>query len=131
MSGHTGVVGEGVGEGRGVGVCMRGGMVSWNFSPLSCVTSFSSPLLPLLPSSTPPLLPSSPPPPAVLAGALLEHAEQLLDKGIHPIRIADGYELAAKVALSRLDQISASFPIDRSDLEPLIRTAMTTLGSKM
>lgn len=67
----------------------------------------------------------------VLAGALLEQAEQLLDKGIHPIRIADGYELAAKVALKRLDEISASFPIDRADTEPLVRTAMTSLGSKM
>ncbi|WP_411023278.1 TCP-1/cpn60 chaperonin family protein, partial [Salmonella sp. s51228] len=35
----------------------------------------------------------------VLAGALLEHAEQLLDKGIHPIRIADGYEMAAQIAV--------------------------------
>ena len=33
----------------------------------------------------------------VLAGALLEQAEQLLDRGIHPIRVADGYELAAKI----------------------------------
>ena len=28
---------------------------------------------------------------AVLAGALLEQAETLLDKGLHPIRIADGF----------------------------------------
>ena len=67
----------------------------------------------------------------MLAGALLEQAEQLLDRGIHPIRIADGYELAAKVALDRLDDISTSFPVDRTDTESLIRTAMTSLGSKM
>jgi len=35
----------------------------------------------------------------VLAGALMEKAEELLDKGIHPIRVADGYELAAKKAI--------------------------------
>lgn len=29
----------------------------------------------------------------VLAGALLEEAEKLLDKGIHPIRVARGYEV--------------------------------------
>jgi len=67
----------------------------------------------------------------VLAGALLEHAEQLLDRGIHPIRIADGYEMAAHVAVAELDRIAEQFPVDLNNLEPLIETAMTTLGSKM
>lgn len=68
---------------------------------------------------------------SVLAGALLEQAEQLLDWGIHPIRIADGYELAARIANEELDKICDSFPIDRNNPESLIQTAMTTLGSKM
>ena len=67
----------------------------------------------------------------VLAGALLEQAEELLDKGIHPIRIADGYELAARIALERLDQISETFPVQADNIEPLVQTAMTSLGSKM
>ncbi|XP_046979598.1 T-complex protein 1 subunit epsilon [Schistocerca americana] len=67
----------------------------------------------------------------VLAGALLEQAEQLLDKGIHPIRIADGFELAAHHAVKHLDSIADSFPFDVNNLEPLIQTAMTTLGSKI
>lgn len=67
----------------------------------------------------------------VLAGALLEQAEQLLDRGIHPIRIADGYEMAAHAAIKRLDEISDDFPVSFEDKEPLIKTAMTTLGSKM
>ncbi|XP_038653536.1 T-complex protein 1 subunit epsilon [Scyliorhinus canicula] len=67
----------------------------------------------------------------VLAGALLEQAEQLLDRGIHPIRIADGYELAARNAIEQLDKISDSFPVDPNNKEPLIQTAMTTLGSKV
>lgn len=33
----------------------------------------------------------------VLAGALLEQAEALLDMGIHPLRVAEGYEMACKV----------------------------------
>ncbi len=69
--------------------------------------------------------------PVVLAGALLEQAEQLLDRGIHPIRIADGYDLAAKIAIEQLDKISDSFPVDPNNTEPLIQTAMTTLGSKV
>jgi T-complex protein 1 subunit epsilon len=67
----------------------------------------------------------------VLAGALLEAAEDLLDRGIHPIRIADGYEVAARIAVEHLETIAESFPVDKNNLEPLIRTAMTTLGSKM
>jgi len=67
----------------------------------------------------------------VLAGALLEQAEVLLDKGIHPIRIADGFELAAKTAVNHLDTIADNFPIDENNLEPLIKIAMTTLASKI
>ena len=68
---------------------------------------------------------------AVLAGALLEQAEKLLDRGIHPIRIADGYEMAAKQAVDVLDKIGDTFQVDLNNPEPLIRLAMTTLGSKM
>lgn len=32
----------------------------------------------------------------VVAASLLEHAEPLLDMGIHPLRIAEGYEMACK-----------------------------------
>lgn len=67
----------------------------------------------------------------VLAGALLEEAEQLLDRGIHPIRIADGYEQAARIAIEYLDRISDSVLVDTKDTEPLIQTAKTTLGSKV
>lgn len=67
----------------------------------------------------------------VLAGALLEQAAGLLDRGIHPIRIADGYELAAQCALRHLDSIADMFPIDPNNTEPLIKVAMTTLGSKI
>ncbi|XP_063610757.1 T-complex protein 1 subunit epsilon-like [Penaeus indicus] len=67
----------------------------------------------------------------VLAGALLEKAEYLLDKGIHPIRVADGYELAAKKAIEHLEKIADEFPVDVNNTEPLVLTAMTTLGSKI
>ncbi|EUB60637.1 T-complex protein 1 subunit epsilon [Echinococcus granulosus] len=67
----------------------------------------------------------------VLAGALLEQAETLLDRGIHPIRISDGFELAAKVCVGVLDEISEDFKFSLDNREPLIKTAMTALGSKI
>ena len=67
----------------------------------------------------------------VLAGALLDQAEMLLDRGLHPIRIADGFEMAAKFAMDHLEKISDSFLVSKDNLEPLIKTAMTTLGSKI
>lgn len=67
----------------------------------------------------------------VLAGALLEQAASLLDRGIHPIRIADGYELAMQHALRHLETIADVFPVDQKEIEPLVKVAMTTLGSKI
>lgn len=67
----------------------------------------------------------------VLCGALLEQAEYLLDKGIHPIRIADGFEMAAQCAIRNLDAIADTFPFDPTNTDNLVRTAKTTLGSKI
>lgn len=67
----------------------------------------------------------------VLAGALLEQAADLIDKGIHPIRIADGYDHACEIAVAELDRISEELPFSRDDQENLIRVAKTALGSKM
>lgn len=67
----------------------------------------------------------------VLAGALLEQAEKLLDRGIHPIRVAEGFEKAAEVAIQKLQSVSDVVPFTKDDLEPLVQTAMTTLSSKI
>ncbi len=67
----------------------------------------------------------------VLAGALLEQAEGLLDRGIHPLRVAEGYERACKAALAHLDRIAHSFTFSPDDIEPLVQTCETTLSSKM
>lgn len=58
-------------------------------------------------------------------------AEILLDKGIHPLRIAEGYERACKVAIENLEQIADRFEFSEHDIEPLVQTCMTTLSSKM
>eukprot|EP00307_Rebecca_sp_RCC1486_P000465 CAMPEP_0119412176 /NCGR_PEP_ID=MMETSP1335-20130426/4702_1 /TAXON_ID=259385 /ORGANISM="Chrysoculter rhomboideus, Strain RCC1486" /LENGTH=523 /DNA_ID=CAMNT_0007436895 /DNA_START=115 /DNA_END=1686 /DNA_ORIENTATION=- len=67
----------------------------------------------------------------VLAGALLEQAEVLLDRGIHPIRIADGFERAAKVAMDQLSESAYQHSHTLEDKEALVQTAMTTLSSKI
>jgi len=41
----------------------------------------------------------------VLAGAILEQAQKLLEKGIHPLKIADGFDLACEIAVRRIDEI--------------------------
>lgn len=67
----------------------------------------------------------------MLAGALLEQSEALLDRGIHPIRIADGFEKACAVAVDHLDKISDQVEFSKENTENLLKTAMTSLGSKM
>ena len=67
----------------------------------------------------------------VIAGALLEKAADLIDKGIHPIRIADGYDQACEVAIAKLDRISDTIEFGRGNTENLVRVAKTSLGSKM
>merc|ERR1719231_932543 len=71
----------------------------------------------------------------VLAGALLEKAEALLDRGIHPMRIAEGYDRAAAIAVEHLASVSDTYDNTKADgalnREKLIDTAMTTLGSKI
>ncbi|KAL4072772.1 chaperonin Cpn60/TCP-1 family [Scleroderma yunnanense] len=67
----------------------------------------------------------------VLAGALLEQSEALLDRGLHPIRIADGFDKACAVAVDQLDRISDRVPFSLENKENLIKTATTSLGSKI
>lgn len=73
----------------------------------------------------------SPPPLPVLAGALLEHSESLLDRGIHPIRIADGFERACTVAVNSLEKVADKIEFSKDDTEELMKVAKTSLGSKM
>jgi T-complex protein 1 subunit epsilon len=67
----------------------------------------------------------------VLAGALLEQAEKLLDKGLHPVRISEGFEQAAEVALAHLAKIADRVEFTKTNTTPLVDTAMTTLSSKI
>ncbi|KDO33745.1 T-complex protein 1 subunit epsilon [Saprolegnia parasitica CBS 223.65] len=67
----------------------------------------------------------------VLAGALLEQAEKLLARGLHPMRIADGFEEACAIAVKHLESVSDRIEFSKDNTTPLIETAMTTLSSKI
>ncbi|MEE9585744.1 MAG: thermosome subunit beta, partial [Nitrososphaerales archaeon] len=65
----------------------------------------------------------------VLAGALLEHAEDLLDKDVHSTVIVDGYKEAEAQALKILDKIAIKVSAD--DEASLVKVAKTSLESKL
>ncbi|MCJ1443241.1 MAG: T-complex protein 1 subunit epsilon [Stictis urceolatum] len=67
----------------------------------------------------------------VLAGALLDKAADLIDKGIHPIRIADGYDQACETAVAELDEISDTIEFSKKETTNLFKVAKTSLGSKI
>jgi len=63
----------------------------------------------------------------ILAGALLENAESLLNQNVHPTIIVDGYRKAAKKALQSLQEIAENVSgNDRSILLKVAKTAMQT-----
>jgi len=63
----------------------------------------------------------------VLAGALLEKAEALIDDEIHPVIIADGYKKALKKAIEFLAEITINVePKDKEVLEKIANTSMQT-----
>jgi thermosome len=63
----------------------------------------------------------------VLTGSLLQNAEELVDKGVHPTVIVEGYRKSARQALAILDEISISVtPDDSATLEKIARTSMSS-----
>lgn len=65
----------------------------------------------------------------VFAGALLEKAEELVNKDVHPSVIVDGYTAAAERALELLDKIGIK--IDVNDRNVLTNIARTSMYSKL
>lgn len=63
----------------------------------------------------------------VIAGALLEKAESLIDNDIHPVIVAEGYKKASKKAISLLTEIAKMADItDVQLLEKIAKTSMIT-----
>ncbi|XP_074037655.1 chaperonin containing TCP1 subunit 4 [Leptinotarsa decemlineata] len=65
----------------------------------------------------------------VIAGALLDAAEKLLHRGIHPTAISESFQRAAVLALEILNEIST--PVEITNREELIKSASTSLNSKV
>ncbi|MGZ8887160.1 MAG: thermosome subunit beta [Nitrososphaeraceae archaeon] len=65
----------------------------------------------------------------IFTGALLEKAEELIDKNVHPSVIVDGYTAASIEALQTLDKIAIKVKTDDRDL--LAKIANTSMYSKL
>jgi thermosome len=65
----------------------------------------------------------------IVAGELLNRAEELIDKNIHPTIIIEGYKLAAEKALETLEKIA--LPVDLKSPDYLKKVAATAMGSKI
>ncbi|MFQ6075707.1 MAG: thermosome subunit beta [Candidatus Bathyarchaeia archaeon] len=64
----------------------------------------------------------------ILAGKLLEKAEDLLDKNVHPTIIVEGYRKAAEEALKIYDDIAID--VSPTDREMLKKIGITSMASK-
>jgi len=64
----------------------------------------------------------------IIAGELLNKAEELIDKNIHPTIIIDGYKKAASKALKTLEKIA--IPVNLKKTEYLKKAAITAMASK-
>lgn len=67
----------------------------------------------------------------VLAAALFEAALPLLTRGIHPVKVASGFERACDIAVAHLEEIADEIEWSAEDTSQLFLTAKTTLSSKI
>jgi len=65
----------------------------------------------------------------VIAGSLLSAAQNLLEKGIHPTIISESFQKASTKCVEILTSMSK--PIDLADRELLLKSATTSLSSKV
>ncbi|MEM3215150.1 MAG: thermosome subunit beta, partial [Conexivisphaerales archaeon] len=65
----------------------------------------------------------------VLAGYLVEKAEELIQKGVHPTIIIDGYMKSSQEAVNTLRRVADK--VSAEDKATLKKIAMTTIGTKV
>ncbi|KAK8762187.1 hypothetical protein V5799_026543 [Amblyomma americanum] len=66
----------------------------------------------------------------LLAGALLENAEELVRTGLTPVQVAEGYQLALKKALDLLPELSVDEIQDIRNPEQAVKAVRTAMSSK-
>ena len=65
----------------------------------------------------------------ILAGQLLEAAQKLMAKGIHPSTVSESFQRAAEKAVEILRNMSRN--VDLNDRISLLKLASTSLNSKV
>lgn len=65
----------------------------------------------------------------IIAGELLNKAEELIEKNVHPTIIIDGYKKAQEKALEILEKMA--IPVDLNTQEYVKKVAMTSMASKL
>ena len=65
----------------------------------------------------------------IIAGELLNKAEELIEKNVHPTIIIDGYKKAQEKALEILEKMA--IPVDLNTQEYMKKAAMTSMASKL
>jgi len=65
----------------------------------------------------------------VLAGSLLEKAEELITKNVHPTVVVEGFKKASQKAIETLKEIATK--VDQTDKAFLSKIAKTSMASKM
>ena len=66
----------------------------------------------------------------IISGELLNRAQELIEKKVHPTVIIDGYRKAAEKALETLEKIAIKVDVDSSS-DYLKKAAMTAMASKL
>jgi thermosome len=66
----------------------------------------------------------------IISGELLNRAQELIEKSVHPTVIIDGYKKASEKALETLEKIAIKVDIDSSS-DYLKKAAMTSMASKL
>ena len=66
----------------------------------------------------------------IIAGELLSKAEELVEKGVHPTVVIEGYKKAAEKSLETLDKLAMSIDL-KTGKEYLKKAAITAMASKL